>query len=264
MARVPTVDHGRRRLFRAAAVGILLAVSLLRQNCGAEMDLFDGFGIFNVPDPLPAAAAGWFRLFESDPLSALILFGLVDLANYALVGLLFLALYVALRPEYHAAALVATASAMIGIGVYFASNQAFAMHGISARYAATTGAAERAALLSAGEALLATYNPGAIYHGTGIYLSRMLVLLGGLLFALLMLRSPLFGRGTGWLGIVANGAALLYFPAQALAPPLIVIPIPVSAPFRLLWYIMIARRLFQLSRGGAGESADHRVRLQEP
>jgi predicted cobalt transporter CbtA len=69
-----------------------------------------------------------------------------------------------------------------------------------------------------------------------------------------MLRSDLFGRATAWVGILANGLALLYFPVVALAPSLSLspelaaLPIVVSAPFRILWYVLIAVGLIRLSR----------------
>jgi hypothetical protein len=39
-----------------------------------------------------------------------------------------------------------------------------------------------------------------------------------------------------------------YFIAIPFAPAIVWLPPTVSAPFRLIWYVLIARRLFQLSR----------------
>jgi hypothetical protein len=40
-----------------------------------------------------------------------------------------------------------------------------------------------------------------------------------------------------------------YFVALAFAPTIVWLPPTLSAPFRLLWYLLVARRLFQLGKG---------------
>jgi hypothetical protein len=92
------------------------------------------------------------------------LLNVFDMVNYALVGLMFLALYGALRRANQSAMVVATASGLVGIAVTFASNQAFSMLSLSNQYAAATTEGQRSMLLAAGEGLLAINNPGAIYR----------------------------------------------------------------------------------------------------
>jgi hypothetical protein len=171
-----------------------------------------------------------------------------DLVNYALVDLILLALYGALRRANKSAVAIATTWGFVGIAVYFASNRAFAMLSLSQRYAAATTDAQRSILLAAGEALLAVNNPGAFYQGTGIYLSLFLVLLAGLTISVVMLQSNVFSKATAITGMLANGFGLGYFIALACAPALCWLPPSVSAPFRVTWYILIALRLFRLER----------------
>lgn len=144
---------------------------------------------------------------------------------------------------------IATTFGFVGIAVYFASNQAFAMLSLSDQYAAATTNVQRSMLLAAGQALLAIDNPGAVYQGTGIYISLLLVTLAGLIISIVMLRSSIFGKATAYAGILANVFGLGYFIALAFAPALCFLPPSISAPFRLIWYILIARRLFQLGSG---------------
>ena len=78
----------------------------------------------------------------------------------------------------------------------------------------------------------------------------------GLIISIVMLRSSIFGRVTAYVGIIANGLRLGYFVALAFAPALIAPPIVIAAPFRVLWYILIAVGLFRLAarvgdQGGA-------------
>jgi len=234
-------------LYIAGAAAALIAVLFFRRNFGTEMVAFRGFGIFDVPAVHPSTAAGWFALLQDDKLIGLVLLDVVDLVNYALVGVIFLALYAALHRASRSAMAIATAFGLVGIAVYLASNHAFAMLSLSERYAAATIDAQRAIFLAAGEALLAIYNPGTIYQGTGYYVGYFLVLLAGLIISIAMLRSRVFSRATAWVGILANGICLLHFVALAFAPALIAFPTSISAPFRVTWYVLIALGLFRLA-----------------
>jgi hypothetical protein len=78
--------------------------------------------------------------------------------------------------------------------------------------------------------------------------SLFLVLLAGLIISIVMLRSGIFGKATAYVGILANGFGLGYFVALAFAPAILALPPVISAPFRVIWYVLIARRLFQLGR----------------
>ena len=246
-------DPRWKGLYRTGAAAAVIAVLFFRRNFGTEMVAFRGFGIFDVPAAHPSNAVGWFTLLQDDKLLGLVLFNVVDLVNYALVGLIFLALYGALQRVSKCAIVTATTFGLAGIAVYFASNQAFAMLSLSDQYATATTDAQRSTFLAAGEALLAINNPGTIYQGTGIYTGLFLVLLAGLIISIAMLRGSVFNKATAWVGIVANGICLLHFVALAFAPALIAFPTSISAPFRVTWYVLIALRLFRLGSGKLNE-----------
>ena len=246
-------DRSSRGLYRTGAVAALIAVVFFRRNFAAELIGFRGFGIIDVPAEHPSSAFEWFALLQEERLLGLALFDLIDLVNYALLGLIFLALYGALRRASRSAMVVATAFGIAGVAVYFASNQAFSMASLSNRYAAASSDAQRSALLAAGEALLGIHNPATVQQGTGIYISLFLVLLAGLIISIVMLRSRAFSRATAYVGIVANGIGLSSFIALAFAPALVVVPTVIYAPFRVIWYILIALALFRLGRGESGE-----------
>jgi hypothetical protein len=117
------------------------------------------------------------------------------------------------------------------------------MLALSDQYAAASTDAMQAKFLAAGEALLAIHNPG------GIHLGLLLVALAGLIASVIMLRSCVFGKATAISGLAANGLVLTYYVALPVVPAIAFLFPAASAPFRLLWYILIARRLFQLGRG---------------
>jgi hypothetical protein len=139
--------------------------------------------------------------------------------------------------------LLAIILGLVGITVYFVSNQAFGLLYLSTQYATAVSAAQQTMYLAAGESLLATS-----HAGTGSYLSLFLVLLAGLIISLVMWRSEMFGKGTAVAGILANGLGLLYYPALIFTPALIWISPSFSAPFRMVWYVLISVKLFKLGK----------------
>ena len=243
-----SADPRWRGLYIAGGVAALVAVLFFRRNFGTELVTFKGFGIFDVPAVQPGTAAGWFSLLQDDALVGLLLFDVVDLVNYALLGLVFLAIYAALHRANRGAMVIATASGLVGVGVYLASNHALAMLSLGERYAAATTTAQRATFVAAGEALLAIYNPGSIHRGTGFYIGYGLVVLAGLIISVAMLRSRVFNRATAWAGILANALVLIDFLVLAFVPAIYGLPTATSALFRVAWMVLIALGLFRLAR----------------
>jgi len=249
LSSVKNTNTAWRALYFAGGTAALIAVLVFRRYFGVELMQFKGFGLFNVPDVWPSSAIDWLVLFQENRFVGLALFDLFDLVNYALVGLIFLALYGVLRGVDKSVMLVATILSFVGIAVYFVSNQTFAMYSLSGHYAVAADEAERAMFLASGEALLAIHNPGVLYPGMGIFLSLFLLLLAGLIISIVMLRSEIFGKGTAVVGILANGCGLAFFAAFAFVPAYCWLFPTISAPFRLVWYLLIAIKLFQLGAG---------------
>jgi len=238
-----------RLMYRIGAAAALIAAIVVRRNFAAELSLLASLGIVRfAPSVSPVTAAEWFALLQDSRLVGLWLLDIFDLANYALVGLMYIGLYGALHRVRRGMVMFATVLCFIGIAVFFASNQALPMLALSKQYAAAATEAERSLLLASGQACLAFNNPGAMIQGTGFYASLFLVLVAGLTVSLLMAGSRVFSRLTVAMGITASVLALGYFPALVFVPSLRALPPSLSAPFRLAWYIMIALRLLKLAR----------------
>jgi hypothetical protein len=241
------MPHSHKALYRIAGVAALLAVFVFRRNLGAELALLGSLGVIKgVPAVIPDPAAEWFNLFQANRLVGMTLFGVFDLVEYLLVGVMFLAVYAALRRVNPGVMLLATALGLIGITVYFSSNQAFGMLALSQKYTLAESDARRLVFEAAGEALLAQQNPGGIHQGTGITVSLFLVLLSGLIISVVMLRSDVFSKATAITGILANGIGMFYFIGIAFDLAIYWIGHPLSAPFRVIWYFLMALRLFKL------------------
>jgi len=241
-----TIDPAYKGLYKVGAAAALIAAVIFRRNLDAEYMLLRNVGMIKVgPVAPPSTVIDWFMLLQNNKLLGLTLLNLFDIVNYALVGLMFLALFAALRQASKSFMALAASLGFLGIAVYFASNQAFSMLSLSNQYAAATLDTQRAMLLAAGQAVLAIHN-SANYQGVGTYMSFFLVSIAGLIIAAVMLRSKLFNKSTGYVGILANALGLGYYITLVFAPALVFIPISASALFLLIWYILIGSRLWAI------------------
>ena len=98
-----------KTLYRAGGIAALLAAILFRRNIGAEVSLFTGV------EAIPHSAADWYALLQSNPFVGLSFLAVFDLVDYALVGLVFLALAAALWSSHRSMAAIALASGMVGV-----------------------------------------------------------------------------------------------------------------------------------------------------
>jgi hypothetical protein len=233
---------GWKIIFIVGGLAAFLAVLVFRRFLAVELMAFNGFGIFTMPPFEPTTALAWFSLLENNRLVGLILLGLVDLINFVLVGLIFLAVYGALRETNKPAMGLVILLSMISIAIFYASNQMIGLLHLSERYFSATSDAQRSVYLAAGEALFAEV------QGMGWYVSFFLIFLAGLILSLVMLHSHVFNRVTAWAGILANSFGLLLFPALLLTPDMIWLPPSLSAPFRVIWYVLIGLKLFKLAK----------------
>lgn len=242
-----TLDS-RRSLYRIGAVAALIAGFIFRRNLGVEISLFSA-------QKQPDTVVGWYALLQDNRLLGLSYLSVFDLVNYALVALVFLALYAVLGQANKGYMIIALALGFLGIAVYFASNTAFSMLALSDQYAAATTDAQRTMLVAAGQALLAINrfsSPGG-HPGAGGLASLLLIAVAGMMASVVMLRNATFNRATAFVGILASGFDLAYCAAYVFVPSvdttlLAVGFIPAGGLLLMIWHILIGWRLYRLGR----------------
>jgi hypothetical protein len=148
----------------------------------------------------PSTVIGWFQLFQNNRLVGLIDDAVLDIAVVAFLGPLFLALFAALRRANEASAAIATSLAFVGIAAYIPTNTGFSLLYVSDQYAAASTDTQRSLFLAAGQATIASGGNG-LFESNGF----ILVAVAGLIVALVMLKSKIFGRAASWVGVLANG-----------------------------------------------------------
>ncbi len=234
-----TIDSSWKNLYKVGAVAALVAALVFRRNLGvAEIPLFTGI----AP---PGNVEGWFTLLHGNPLLGLTLLNFFDIANYILVGIMFLAVFVALRKTNKSYTLLALTLSLLGAITYIVSNSALPMFSLSNQYAAAATEVQKSTLLSAGQAVLANgYNPGAVYQSAGFYLSLLFVALAGMLMSAIMLQSHIFGKATAYVGLFASTLDLIYLVGLLFVPVSSVYLLGVSCIataglLLMIWHLMI-------------------------
>jgi hypothetical protein len=221
-----------RRLYLAGGVAALAVLLLV----AVQMPVF-------LSRPFPSTVSEWFALFRESPAVALINMDVLMMVDNALLAVVFLALYAALRPAGPSAMTIAVALALVSITSYFASNTAFQMLALSERHAAAATDAERISALAGGEAMLATW------QGSAFNASYVLSAVSILITAAVMLRSQVFSRSTGYVGLVFGTLSLV----PASAGKLGLIFSLLSLVPMAVWLVLIGLRLIRVGRGAGVE-----------
>lgn len=235
-----------RTLYRAGAVAPLIALALY----------FSQFIIMALGEPFPATAVEWFALFQRNKLLGLWYLNALDIISFTLVGIMFLALYAALRHVSPSWMLIAVYVALLGVVVFVVPRVlTLSMLPLSDLHAAAPTEAEKATYLAAGETLsnVTTATPQTI----GFQLTAV----AGLIVSAVILPSQNFagsvtlGRAAGILGIVGFCVALANYVCRIVAPPIAAILMPINGFLWLVWWLTMSIGLFRQSRCASSQEA---------
>ena len=230
-----------KTLYRAGALAPLIALALY-----ASQFILLAFG-----DPFPATVEGWYTLFQRNKLLGLWYLNALDIVSWALLRLLFLALYVALRRVGPSWMLIALYFALLGTVIFIVPRVLIlAMLPFSDLHAAATTEAQRAMYLIAGETL--TY----VSPATPQTLGFLFMAVAGLIISLVILRSRTFGKVAGYVGIVGFVAALANYISGIIAPSIAAMLMPVNGLLWLVWWLMMSVGLFRLAKDTPDPEAD--------
>jgi hypothetical protein len=231
--RVHSLPAVTDSMYRLGAASGLAAVGFAIGQVAIEI-----VGVGVVGTPVPSSVEGWFGLVQSNRLLGFTELTGLQIPMFALLVPLFLAVYMAQRSTHLSLALAGTAFALLGIGVYLASNTAFSMLSLSDQWVLAASDAERSMYLAAGQAML------AIYDGPGLDAGVLLVMVATLGLSWSMLGSPTFGRLGPSAGLMAGVIGLAYYPAVALSSVRIFL-LELAGPFFMVWIFLTARGLLR-------------------
>lgn len=189
----------------------------------------------------------WFALLQANPFLGMRNLGLLNIIMTALSIPLIFALYWVHRNTTPASAALALILALIGLAVFYATNRAFPMYDLSARYAAASSEAERAMISAAGQAMLSVGQS----HTPGTFLAFFFSEVAGILMAVVVLRGRLLNRAAALAGLVGYSFLLVFEVLSSFVPSshqAILVIAMVGGLANLTWYILAGISLFRLSR----------------
>ncbi|MCB0204552.1 MAG: DUF4386 domain-containing protein [Anaerolineae bacterium] len=210
-------------------------------------------------DGYPATTENWFALFQHSKMQGLFVLNALDIISIALLGVMFLALFMALRQTAEAPMIIAIFFGLLGVVVFIVPRVAMlSIVSLSDRYAVAASEVERARLLAAGETL------GSLGTPTPQTVGFLFMAVAVLIISLVMLRSRRFGRVIAWFGLLASlftfADHITLIVAPTLSAPLMI----ASGLFWLPWWVMIGLGLLRLARQETPQSwSDDRVRNRE-
>ena len=234
-----TDDARWRPLYYAGAVAPLIAFLFYLIE----------FSILFVGEPYPTTIEGWFALIQQSKLLGLWYLNALDILSFALLGIMFLALYMALRRVRPSWMLIALYLALLGVVVFIVPR---ALHlsllTLSDLHAAATTEAQKTVYLAAGEAL------SQVSAATPQTLGFLFMAIAGLIISDVSLRShalsePVpFTKAAGYVGIAGFVAALANFGSRLLAPNVAETLMPMNGLLWFAWWILVSVSLFKLAR----------------
>jgi hypothetical protein len=228
-----------KNLCRVGAIAALFAAILFRRNIGAEVSLFTGV------EGIPSTVIDWFLLLDAKPFIGLSFLAAFDLINGLLVGVVFLGLGAALWQRSRSRVVLALSSGLMGIAISLSSNISLTMVSLTHQFTGAASEAQKNALISAGQSLLAANSPMGGFPNTGTFISYLLISLAGLIFASLLLPT---NRFSGVIGLIAAGCDLIYCLTIPFTPALQTLLMASGGAFWMIWHILAAKFLLDYAK----------------
>jgi hypothetical protein len=114
---------------------------------------------------------------------------------------------------------------------------------LSQQYSAAANKERKAMLLATGEAAIAS----DMWHGSGAIIGGILLQAGCIWISAVMLDGRVFSKTTACIGLVMHGLDLAHGLLALAIPSAGAIIMMLAGPLYLIWFPLIARRLFRLS-----------------
>ena len=231
-----------RTLYRIAAAAAVVVLALVP----VQMFVF-------LHWPPPDTVADWFALYQQNAVVGLVDMDLLLIVDQVLIAIVCLALCVALWRVSRAWISIALLFAVVACATYIASNPAFEMLRLSHRFGAAMTPVQHLQALSAGEAMIATW------LGSSFATGYVLGALAFLIISILMLRSQVFSRATGYFGLAFASFSIVPASAGRLG---LVMSLLSLVPMGL-WLAVVARQLWVFGGVASDEARSNPVTMEQ-
>lgn len=152
--------------------------------------------IFSLYPP-PNTVEGFFELYKSNVFLGLLSLDFLYLINNTIMIILYLSLFVALYKDSPLTVLIAFILGIVGLVCYYGSNPSFEIFNLSRKFF-DANINEQIIYIAAGETLLAGYS------GTSFNVYYVLNTICLLLFAYILIKSPIFKKSVGYWALASG------------------------------------------------------------
>jgi hypothetical protein len=192
----------------------------------------------------PENALEAFTMLAENKLIGFLRLDIPTLLIMPLYYVIFLCIFISLWKTDPALATLGSILAFAGVTLFLATPSAFSWIPLNEKYLAATSVAEKDQLIAAGEALLAS----DMWHGSGAIIGGLLILIASLILSIVMLKSGTFSKATAIVGIVTYALDLAHALVGFISPQAGVILMAIAGPLYLVWFPLLGRDLFRMSR----------------
>lgn len=198
----------------------------------------------SIGEGYPETATECFDMLKENRFIALLRLDIVSVIVIPFYYLLFFSIYRSLKTDYEMIAKIALFCTLAGITIFIADVNLVSILNLNDKYQMADAPEIKKHLLAACEGMLADdmwINTGAIIRG-------ILIETGAIIFSALMLKTLIFSKTTGWIGILTHGFDLSSILAGMFFPPIKEFFTIVAGPLYIAWFILIGIGLFRLGR----------------
>lgn len=192
----------------------------------------------------PNTATECFDMLQENKFTALLRLDIVSVVVIPFYYLLFFSIYQALKKDNELIAKIALFCTLAGVTIFISGLNIASIIILSDKYQIATTPEMKQHLLAACEGMLASdmwINTGAIIRG-------ILIELGAIIFSILMLKTLIFNKATGWIGLLTHGFDFSSIIVGIFYAPIKEIFTMVAGPLYIVWFVLVGIRLFKLSR----------------
>ena len=192
----------------------------------------------------PETAGECFDMLNENKFTALLRLDIVSVIVIPFYYLLFFSIYQALKKDHELIAKIALFCTLAGVTIFIAGLNIASIIILSDKYHMTTSPEMKQHLLAACEGMLASdmwINTGAIIRG-------ILIEAGAIIFSILMLKTLIFNKATGLVGLLTHVFDILSIIIGIFYVPMKEIFTMIAGPLYIVWFVMIGIRLFKLSK----------------
>ncbi len=229
-------------LYRLGGAAALFAM------CANLLDVMLGFGGTETIFYGSRSAIQWFAMYQENAFQGLYSLGVLNIVYMIAMLPVYGALTVAHRRKQIVQVAMIMILFLLSMSMYISTNSAMPMWVLSSKYELANTPVQKAIFLAAGEAILARGED----FTAGSFLPLFLGGLAALFITFVMLRGGIFGKTTSWIGMSGFTFLSLFTICATFIPPLYTLAFygfaSMGGVLVLIWFALIARRLFQLAK----------------